>query len=109
MIYEPTYGESPLDTIPIETLKEYMQDHLSDSIQDEFRNSYQSSLLDLVLDFYVDQCSELDVKDYLSENDRIYDILRSINEDDKDYPVETDYDWLSKKSKEDKKTSRTQR
>ena len=69
-----------------------MQDHLSDSIQDEFRNSYQSTLLDLVLDFYVDQSSELDVKDYLSENDRIYDILRSINEDDKDYPMETDYD-----------------
>ena len=90
MAYEPSYGESPLDTIPIETLKEYMQDHLSDSIQDEFRNSYQSILLDLVLDFYVDQCSELDVKDYLSENDRIYDILRSINEDDGDYPTETD-------------------
>ena len=92
MKYEPSYGESPLDTIPIETLKEYMQDHLSDSIQDEFRNSYQSSQLDLVLDFYVDQCSEFEVKDYLSENDRIYDILRSINEDDKDYPMETDYD-----------------
>ena len=92
MTYEPTYGESPLDTISVETLKEYMHDHLSDSIQDEFRNSYQSTLLDLVLDFYVDQCSELDVKDYLSENDRIYDILRSINEDDKDYPMETDYD-----------------
>ena len=89
---EPTFRKSPLDAIPIETLKEYMQDHLSDSIQDEFRNSYQSTLLDLVLDFYVDQCSELDVKDYLSENDRIYDILRSINEDDKHYPMETDYD-----------------
>ena len=92
MTYEPTYGESPLDTIPVETLKEYMQDHLSDSIQDEFRNSYQSTLLDMVLDFYVDQSSELDVKDYLSENDRIYDILRSINEDDEHYPMETDYD-----------------
>ena len=91
MTYEPSYGESPLDTIPVETLKEYMQDHLSDSIQDEFRNYYQSTLLDLVLDFYVDQCSELDVKDCLSENDRIYDILRSINEDEKDYPMETDY------------------
>ena len=33
-----------------------------------------------------------DVKDYLSENDRIYDILRSINEDDKDYPMETEYE-----------------
>ena len=92
MTYEPTYGKSPLDTISVETLKEYMHDHLSDSIQDEFRNSYQSTLLDLVLDFYVDQCSELDVKDYLSENDRIYDILRSINEDDKDYPMETEYE-----------------
>ena len=85
MTYEPTFVESPLNTIPVETLKEYMQDHLSDSIQDEFRNSYQSTLLDMVLDFYIDQCSELDIKDYLSENDRIYDILRSINEEEKDY------------------------
>ena len=82
MTYEPTYGDSPLDSIDLDTLKEYMQDHLSDSIQDEFRNSYQSSLLDMVLDFYVDKCSELEVKDYLSEEDRIYDILRSKAEDD---------------------------
>mgnify|MGYP005742413851 CR=1 FL=1 len=34
MTYQPTYGESPLDTIPIETLKAYMKDDLSDSIED---------------------------------------------------------------------------
>mgnify|MGYP003154794193 CR=1 FL=1 len=88
MTYEPTYGDSPLDSIDLGTLKEYMQDHLSDSIQNEFRNSYISTTLDMVLDFYVDQCSELDVKDYLSENDRIFDILRSDNEED----YEEDYE-----------------
>jgi len=81
-MYEPTYGDSPLDSIDLDTLKEYMQDHLSDSIQNELRDSYISLTLDMVLDFYVDKCSELEVKDYLSENDRIYDILRSNAEED---------------------------
>ena len=80
MNYDPE--TNPCETIDIDTLKEYMHQHLQDTVEKELRNSSQSDTLDNILENYICSCNDQEVKDYLTDYDRIGDILRSDAEDD---------------------------
>ena len=73
---------NPCETIDIDTLREYMHQHLQDTVEKELRNSSKSDALDNILENHICSCNDQEVKDYLTENDRIGDILRSNAEDD---------------------------
>ena len=68
---------NPCETIDIDTLREYMHQHLQETVEKELRNSSQSDTLDNILENHICSCSDQEVKDYLTEYDRIGDILRS--------------------------------
>ena len=80
MNYDPE--TNPCETIDIDTLREYMHQHLQETVEKELINSSQSDTLDNILENYICSCSDQEVKDYLTEYDRIGDILRSNAEDD---------------------------
>jgi len=80
MNYDPE--TNPCETIDIDTLREYMHQHLQDTVEKELRNSSQSDTLDNILENHICSCSDQEVKDYLTEYDRIGDILRSNAEED---------------------------
>jgi len=80
MTFDPE--TNPCETIDIDTLKEYMHQHLQDTVEKELRNSSQSDTLDNILENYICSCNDQEVKDYLTDYDRIGDILRSDAEDD---------------------------
>ena len=80
MNYDPE--TNPCETIDIDTLREYMHQHLQDTVEKELRNSSQSDTLDNILENYICSCNDKEVKDYLTEYDRIGDILRSNAEED---------------------------
>jgi len=80
MNYDPE--TNPCETIDIDTLREYMHQHLQDTVEKELRNSSQSDTLDNILENYICSCNDKEVKDYLTDYDRIGDILRSKAEDD---------------------------
>ena len=80
MIYDPE--TNPCETIDIDTLREYMHQHLQDTVEKELKNSSQSDTLDNILENYICSCNDKEVKDYLTEYDRIGDILRSNAEED---------------------------
>jgi len=73
---------NPCETIDINTLREYMHQHLQETVEKELRNSSESDTLDNILENYICSCNDKEVKDYLTEYDRIGDILRSNNEED---------------------------
>ena len=73
---------NPCETIDIDTLREYMHQHLQETVEKEPRNSSQSDTLDNILENYICSCNDKEVKDYLTDYDRIGDILRSKAEDD---------------------------
>ena len=75
MNYDPE--TNPCETIDIDTLREYMHQHLQDTVEKELRNSSQSDTLDNILENYICSCNDKEVKDFLTEYDRIGDILRS--------------------------------
>ena len=82
-MYDPTEElPNPCETIDIDTLREYMHQHLQDTVEKELRNSSQSDTLDNILENYICSCNDKEVKDYLTEYDRIGDILRSNAEED---------------------------
>ena len=80
MNYDPETNSC--ETIDIDTLREYMHQHLQDTVEKELRNSSESDTLDNILENYICSCSDQEVKDYLTEYDRIGDILRSNAEED---------------------------
>ena len=80
MTFDPE--TNPCETIDIDTLREYMHQHLQDTVEKELRNSSQSDTLDNILENYICSCNDKEVKDYLTEYDRIGDILRSNAEED---------------------------
>ena len=80
MNYDPE--TNPCETIDIDTLREYMHQHLQETVEKELRNSSQSDTLDNILENYICSCNDKEVKDYLTDYDRIGDILRSKAEDD---------------------------
>ena len=80
MTFDPE--TNPCETIEIDTLREYMHQHLQDTVEKELRNSSQSDTLDNILENYICSCSDQEVKDYLTDYDRIGDILRSNAEED---------------------------
>mgnify|MGYP001205665310 FL=1 len=80
MTFDPE--TNPCETIDIDTLREYMHQHLQDTVEKELRNSSQSDTLDNILENYICSCNDQEVKDYLTDYDRIGDILRSDAEDD---------------------------
>ena len=80
MNYDPE--TNPCETIDINTLREYMHQHLQDTVEKELRNSSQSDTLDNILENHICSCNDKEVKDFLTEYDRIGDILRSNNEED---------------------------
>ena len=80
MNYDPE--TNPCETIDIDTLREYMHQHLQDTVEKELKNSSESDTLDNILENYICSCNDKEVKDYLTEYDRIGDILRSNNEED---------------------------
>ena len=80
MNYDPE--TNPCETIDINTLREYMHQHLQDTVEKELRNSSQSDTLDNILENYICSCNDQEVKDYLTEYNRIGDILQSNNEED---------------------------
>jgi len=80
MTFDPE--TNPCETIDIDTLREYMHQHLQDTVEKELRNSSQSDTLDNILENYICSCNDKEVKDYLTEYDRIGDILRSKAEED---------------------------
>jgi len=73
---------NPCETIDTDTLREYMHQHLQETVEKEIRNSSESYTLDNILENHICSCSDQEVKDYLTEYDRIGDILRSNNEED---------------------------
>jgi len=75
MNYDPE--TNPCETIEIDTLREYMHQHLQDTVEKELRNSSESDTLDNILENYICSCNDKEVKDYLTDYDRIGDILRS--------------------------------
>ena len=79
MNYDPE--TNPCETIDIDTLREYMHQHLQDTVEKELKNSSQSDTLDNILENHICSCNDQEVKDYLTEYDRIGDILRSNNEE----------------------------
>ena len=82
-MYDPTQQlPNPCETIDIDTLREYMHQHLQDTVEKELRNSSKSDTLDNILENHICSCNDQEVKDYLTENDRIGDILRSNAEED---------------------------
>ena len=84
-MYDPTEElPNPCETIDIDTLREYMHQHLQETVEKELRNSSQSDTLDNILENYICSCSDQEVKDYLTEYDRIGDILQSEAEEDYD-------------------------
>ena len=80
MTFDPE--TNPCETIDIDTLREYMHQHLQDTVEKELRNSSESDTLDNILENYICSCNDQEVKDYLTEYDRIGDILRSNAEED---------------------------
>ena len=80
MNYDPE--TNPCETIDINTLREYMHQHLQDTVEKELRNSSESDTLDNILENHICSCNDKEVKDFLTEYDRIGDILRSNNEED---------------------------
>jgi len=80
MTFDPE--TNPCETIDIDTLREYMHQHLQDTVEKELRNSSQSDTLDNILENYICSCNDQEVKDYLTDYDRIGDILRSKAEED---------------------------
>ena len=80
MNYDPE--TNPCETIDIDTLREYMHQHLQETVEKELRNSSQSDTLDNILENYICSCNDKEVKDYLTDYDRIGDILRSKAEED---------------------------
>ena len=80
MTFDPE--TNPCETIDINTLREYMHQHLQDTVEKELRNSSQSDTLDNILENHICSCNDKEVKDFLTEYDRIGDILRSNNEED---------------------------
>ena len=80
MTFDPE--TNPCETIEIDTLREYMHQHLQDTVEKELRNSSESDTLDNILENYICSCNDKEVKDYLTEYDRIGDILRSKAEED---------------------------
>ena len=82
-MHDPTEQlPNPCETIEIDTLREYMHQHLQETVEKELRNSNESDTLDNILENYICSCNDKEVKDYLTEYDRIGDILRSNNEED---------------------------
>ena len=82
-MHDPTEQlPNPCETIDIDTLREYMHQHLQDTVEKELRNSSESDTLDNILENHICSCNDQEVKDYLTEYDRIGDILRSNNEED---------------------------
>ena len=59
-----------------------MHQHLQETVEKELRNSSESDTLDNILENYICSCNDKEVKDYLTEYDRIGDILRSNAEED---------------------------
>ena len=80
MTFDPE--TNPCETIEIDTLREYMHQHLQDTVEKELRNSSESDTLDNILENYICSCNDQEVKDYLTDYDRIGDILRSNAEED---------------------------
>ena len=80
MNYDPE--TNPCETIEIDTLREYMHQHLQDTVEKELKNSSESDTLDNILENYICSCNDQEVKDYLTEYNRIGDILQSNNEED---------------------------
>ena len=80
MTFDP--DTNPCETIDIDTLREYMHQHLQETVEKELRNYSESDTLDNILENYVCSCNDKEVKDYLTEYDRIGDILRSNAEED---------------------------
>jgi len=80
MTFDPE--TNPCETINIDTLREYMHQHLQETVEKELKNSSQSDTLDNILENHICSCSDQEVKDYLTEYDRIGDILRSNAEED---------------------------
>jgi len=80
MTFDPE--TNPCETIDINTLREYMHQHLQETVEKELRNSSESDTLDNILENYICSCNDKEVKDYLTEYDRIGDILRSNAEED---------------------------
>ena len=80
MTFDPE--TNPCETIDIDTLREYMHQHLQETVEKELKNSSQSDTLDNILENYICSCNDKEVKDYLTEYDRIGDILRSDAEED---------------------------
>ena len=80
MTFDPE--TNPCETIDIDTLREYMHQHLQETVEKELRNSSESDTLDNILENYICSCNDKEVKDYLTEYDRIGDILRSNAEED---------------------------
>jgi len=80
MNYDPE--TNPCETIDIDTLREYMHQHLQETVEKELKNSSESDTLDNILENHICSCNDQEVKDYLTEYDRIGDILRSNNEED---------------------------
>ena len=80
MTFDPE--TNPCETIDIDTLREYMHQHLQETVEKELRNSSESDTLDNILENHICSCNDQEVKDYLTEYDRIGDILRSNAEED---------------------------
>ena len=80
MTFDPE--TNPCETIDIDTLREYMHQHLQETVEKELKNSSESDTLDNILENYICSCNDKEVKDYLTEYDRIGDILRSNAEED---------------------------
>ena len=80
MNYDPE--TNPCETLDIDTLREYMHQHLQETVEKELKNSSESDTLDNILENHICSCNDQEVKDYLTEYDRIGDILRSNNEED---------------------------
>jgi len=82
-IHDPTEQlPDPCETIDIDTLREYMHQHLQDTVKKELMDSSESYTLDNILENHICSCNDKEVKGYLTEYDRIGDILRSNNEED---------------------------
>jgi len=82
-MHDPTEQlPNPCETIDIDTLREYMHQHLQETVEKELKNSSESDTLDNILENHICSCNDQEVKDYLTEYDRIGDILRSNNEED---------------------------
>jgi len=79
MTFDPE--TNPCEIVDIDTLREYMHQHLQDTVENEVINSSKSDTLDNILENYICSCNDQEVKDYLTEYDRIGDILRSNNEE----------------------------